>query len=211
MDALPPFQPYATPPRDGLAGPMKVAYCTKVMPAPHLAHPDVPLFRLGVYLAIFDYFLPEIRFKGNAYGAGARYDDAVGVFGLYSFRDPRIVETLAVFDGLRDYFAAQTWSQADIDRAIIGSAKEAEKPIRPGDATGTALYRHLRGDTDALREQRYAATLRATPQAVQETALRTLDANAPQAAVCVVSSREKLDEANRRLGDARLTVADILA
>jgi Zn-dependent M16 (insulinase) family peptidase len=210
-DVLPPFAPFALPPREGLAGPMQIAHCAKVMPAPPLSHPDVPLFRLGAYLANFDVLLPQIRFKGNAYGAGGWHDDGLGTFVLYSFRDPHIVETLAVFDGLRETIAAQTWSQTDIDRAIIGSAKEAEKPIRPADATGTALVRHLRGDTPAQREQRYEATLRATPEAVKDTFLRTLDANVAKAAVCVVSSREKLEEANRLLGDGSLALSDILA
>jgi len=40
--------------------------------------------------------------------------------------------------------------------------------------------------------------------------LRLLDAHSPRSAVCVVSSREKLAEANARLGDARLAVSDIL-
>ena len=209
-DTLPPFQPYTTPPREGLAGPMKIAYCVKAMPAPHQAHPDVPLFQLGAYLAHFDYFLPEIRFKGNAYGGGARYDNTFGTLSLYSYRDPNIVETLAIFDRLHDYIAAQQWSQTDIDRAIIGSATEAVMPIRPAWATAMALMRHLRGDSDELREARYAATLRATPESVKETTLRVLDANEPRSAICVVSSREKLNEANKRLGDQRLTVSDIL-
>ena len=210
VDALPPFQPFTTPPREGLAGPMLVAHCAKVMPAPHLAHPDVPLLKLGVYLANFDYLLPEIRFKGNAYGGGARYDDTNGTLSLYSFRDPNIVETLGTFAGLRNHVAAQHWSQTDIDRAIIGSAKEAERPIRPGEATGTALIRHLRGDTDDQRAQRYTASLRATPTAVKETMLRVLDANESQSAICVVSSREKLAAANQRLGGDSLAVTDIL-
>ncbi|MEI8063053.1 MAG: insulinase family protein, partial [Verrucomicrobiota bacterium] len=209
-DVLPAFQPFATPPREGLAGPMLVANCAKLMPAPHLAHPDVPSFELGIYLANFDYLLPEIRFKGNAYGGGARYSDALGVLMLYSFRDPHIVQTLATFDGLRAYIAAQHWSQTDIDRAIIGSAKEEQKPIRPGAATGSALVQHLRGDTNELREKRYAATLRATPVGVKETMLRLLDANESRSAICVVSSREKLAEANHKLGKNSLSVSDIL-
>jgi hypothetical protein len=210
VDAPPPFQPFVSPPREGLAGPMKIAHCAKVMPAPHLGHPDVPLFRLGAYLARFDYLLPEVRLKGNAYGAGAGHDDALGTFVLYSHSDPHIVETLQVFDRLRDYIAGQNRTQSDIDRAIIGSAKEAEKPIRPEEATGLALNRHLRGDTNELREQRYAATLRATPRLVKETLLGVLEANEPRAAICVVSSREKLVEANQALGAHALTVADML-
>jgi Zn-dependent M16 (insulinase) family peptidase len=210
-DEVPQFQPFSEPPREGLAGPMQVAHCAMVMPAPYLMHPDVPLFRLGLYLANFDTLLPEIRFKGNAYGAGGGHDDGLGALALYSFRDPHIVETLAVFAGLRETVAAQTWSQTDIDRAIIGSAKEAEKPIRPAEATGSALTRYLRGDTNELREQRYAALLRATPETVREAFLDTFNAHAAEAAVCVVSSREKLEEANRALGDRALAISDILS
>ena len=89
-DAPPAFQPFAEPPREGLAAPMLVAHCAKAMPAPHLAHPDVPLLNLGLYLARFDYMLPEIRLKGNAYGAGVRYSSATNTISLSSFRDPKI-------------------------------------------------------------------------------------------------------------------------
>ena len=209
-DLPPPFTPFTNPPREGLAGEMKVAHCVKVMPAPHLAHPDVPLFRLGVYLARFDYLLPEIRFKGNAYGANIRHDDTLGTLCLSSFSDPNIVETLEVFDRLRDHVTSQAWSQTDIDRAIIGSAKDAEKPIRPAEANSSALMRLLRGDTDDLRETRYAASLRATPKSVKEAMLRVLDTNEHKAAFCVVSSKTKLQEANKRLGKKNLAVSDIL-
>jgi len=209
-DELPAYEPFAAPPREGWAGEMKIAHCVKAMPAPHLSHPDVPLFQLASYIARFDYFLPEIRFKGNAYGASVQFNDMQGTLCLSSFRDPNIVETLAVFDGLRSHVAAQKWSQTDIDRAIIGSAREAERPIRPAAATSMALTFHVRGDTDELREARYAAMLRATPGAVKETMLRLLEESEPKSAVCVVSSREKLSDANRRLGERGLAISDIL-
>jgi Zn-dependent M16 (insulinase) family peptidase len=210
-DAPAPFTPFTSPPREGLAGPMKVAHCIKAMPAPHLAHPDVPLFRLGLYLSRFDYFLPEIRFKGNAYGAGIGHDDGQCLIVFNSFRDPHVVETLRVFDGYREWLNAQNWTQTDIDRAIIGSAKEAERPIRPAEATSSALVRHIRGDTNELREQRYSTMLGATPKSVKQTLLRVLESGEPKAAVCVVSSREKLEEANKTLGDRALKLADILS
>jgi len=206
-----PFAPFATPPREGLAGPLKIAHCSKVMPGPTPAHPDLPLFRLGAYLARFDLLLTEIRLKGNAYGAGAADDDFLGVFHMFSYSDPHVVETLRVFDGLRDFVHRAPWTQADVDRAIIGSARDAERPIRPGEATTTALVRHMRGDTNEMRERRYATMLRATPVEVKRAFLDHLDANETRAAVCVVSSREKLEEANRALGERALSVREILA
>jgi Zn-dependent M16 (insulinase) family peptidase len=205
-----PFEPCAAPPREGLAAALDTAFCVKAMPAPHLSDPAAPLFRAGAYLATFDYLLPQIRFKGNAYGAGAAYDDGLGTFHLYSFRDPRIAETLAVFDGFRAFAQGASWTQTDVDRGIIGCARDAERPIRPGEATASALTRHVRGDTNERRERRYEALLRATPGTVQEALLGVLDRHEPAAAVCVVSSRERLAEANRALGARGLSVADIL-
>ncbi|MBA4388420.1 MAG: hypothetical protein C0404_10600 [Verrucomicrobia bacterium] len=205
-----PFTAFAKPTREGLTGPMKVAHCAKVMPAPDLAHPDAPLFHLGIFMTALGYCLPEIRFKGNAYGAGAAFDDGTGTVKLYSAQDPRIVETLEVFDRVHDYFSAAKWTQTDIDRAIIGSMKDVEKPIRPGEATGTALTRHLRGDTNELREKRYAAVLRATPDQVKRVLLEQFEAGEAKASVCVVSSREKLEEANRALGGRVMEISDIL-
>ena len=95
-----------------------------------------------------------------------------------------------------------------MDRAIIGASKEAERPIRPAEATGLALVRHVRGDTSERREARYAARLRASPVTVKSVLRQHIDQFGPKAAVCVVSSREKLEEANRRLGDVSIAAAD---
>jgi Zn-dependent M16 (insulinase) family peptidase len=98
----------------------------------------------------------------------------------------------------------------EIDRAIIGSAKHAERPIRPGEATGTALRRHLRGDSPQRREERYARLLRAKPDEVKRVLLEELEQNEAAAAVCVVSSREKLEQANREMPGRELAIEDIL-
>jgi Zn-dependent M16 (insulinase) family peptidase len=204
------FTPAAILPRDGLAAPLKIAHCVQAMPAPALHDPAIPLFSLGLHMVRFDYLLPEVRLKGNAYGAGASYDDSLGLLTYSSYNDPRIAETLAIFGRVRDFVAAAEWNQPDIARAIIGSLKSAERPIRPGEATGLALLRHLRGDTDERRDERYAAALRGTPATVRETTLAVLEAAAPRSAVCVVSSREKLEAANRVLGDRPLALSDLL-
>ncbi|MBU4429577.1 MAG: insulinase family protein, partial [Verrucomicrobia bacterium] len=204
------FAPFARPPREGLACPIKVANCARVMPAPYLSHPSAPLLKLGVFLVIFDYCLPEIRFKGNAYNAGASFNDSTGTLRLYSGQDPRLVETIRVLERLRDFVNAADWTQTDINRAIIGSMKEVERPIRPGEATGQALNRHLRGCTNEFREKSYEATLRATPQDVKRVLIEQLAANELKAALCVVSCREKLEEANRVLGDCSLAISDLL-
>ena len=77
-------------------------------------------------------------------------------------------------------------------------------------ATALALSRHLTGHTPELREQRYAKILAANPEEVKGALLKLLEPGFARRAVCVVSSRQKLEEANRQMPDAPLAIEDIL-
>ena len=203
------FQPFGTPPREGLAGPIQIAHCAHVMPAPHYSHPDSALLTIGAHLIRLDYILSEIRFKGNAYGARFSYSPYDSVLCQSSYRDPHVARTVNVFGQTVDYVKQVEWTQIDIDRAIIATAKDGEKPIRPSQATSDALRQHLVGQTRDMREERYAQLRRATPAEVKRALLQLLEGNADKAAVCVVSSREKLDAANNELAQP-LVIEDIL-
>ena len=203
------FTPDAAARREALALAVQVAYCSQVLPAPRYGEPDAAAFAVGCHILRFDYLLSEIRLKGNAYGAWANYQPLNGFLQLGSYRDPHIARTLDVLARTPDFVRASAWSQTDIDRAIIGVAKNEEKPIRPGDATGDALVRHLTGITDARRETTYAALLAVTPASVKRVLERVLAAELARAPLCVVASREKLEAANRELGDRRLTITDV--
>ena len=201
------FQPLP-PAHAGLAGPIQVAHCAKVIPAPRAGDPVEAPLRVGAHLIRMDYLLPEVRFKGNAYGASFSYDARAGRAAFGSYRDPHVARTLGVFDATDRHVADSEWSQLDIDRAIISTAKGDFRPVRPSEATGAALQRHLSGTTDELRQTRYEALRRVTPSAVKQ-ALTDLLAPTEHASVCVVSSRHKLEDANREL-EQPLDVRDIL-
>ena len=203
------FQQFETPPREGLAGPIQVAHCAHVMPAPHYSHPDSTLLTIGAHLISLDYTLSEIRFKGNAYGAGFSYNPSSAALHQSSFRDPHVARTINVFEQTVDYVKQVEWTQTDIDRAIIAKAKDGERPIRPGQATSGALRQHLVGQTREMREERYAQLRRATPTEVKRALLQLLEENGDKAAVCAVSSREKLEAANSEL-TRPLVIEDIL-
>ncbi len=206
------FTPFPAPPREGLAGPVQVAHCQMLIPAPHSCDPvNEPLLRVGSHLVSLDYILSEVRFQGNAYGAWCRYDSARALLHLGSYNDPHVARTLKVFADTLDFVRRAPWSREDVERAIIGSAKYDHRPLRPAEATGAALYRHLTGWTPELREQRYERMKAATAPAIRESLLATLTAGLPQAPICVMSNREKLESANREMPDAPLAIRDILS
>jgi len=198
-------------PREGLAAPMNVAYCTMVMPAPHISSPVAPVLSVGGRLLSLGYVLEEVRFKGTAYGGGCGYSGSSRQFAFHSYRDPWITRTLDVYQRSLEHIRQANWQQSDVDRAIIGTAKEGERPIRPGPATGAALMRHLIGDTPDRRENRHARILATTAIEVRAAMIEQLETNMPQAATCVVSSREKLEQANNETGGtSSLRIEDVL-
>jgi hypothetical protein len=194
----------------GLAAPMNVAYCAMVFPAPRILDPLAPILAVGSRIVSYDHVLEEVRFKGTAYGGGCAYGSGVGVWEFYSYRDPWIWKTLDAYRAAEKFVRDSDWLQADVDRAIIGTAKEFERPNRPAESTGTALWRHLSGDTFARRQARHAAMLEATPDKVKKALLAVFEAGFPAASVCVVSSRQKLEEANRERPGSVLEIEDIL-
>ncbi len=195
------FMPYTTPPREGLAAPIQVAHSAQVMPAPHFSHPDEPLLRLGASIIGLDYFTSEYPLQRERLWRILRLLPRTPAAHFSSCRDPNIASTLQVFASVRDYVQQVPWEQVDIDRAIITAARDDEKPIRPEEATGLALQRYLSGQTPEWRTERTRRLRTATPSAVKRALLETLEANQPHSAICVISSREKLDEANRQMGE----------
>jgi hypothetical protein len=204
------FTPFAAPPREGLAAQMDVAYCAQVFGAPHISHPDAVPLEVGAHIVNLDWILPEIRFKGNAYGAWFRYDAVGGSAAFGSYRDPHIVRTLDVFARARDFVHEAAWSDAEIGRAIIAVAKRGFTPLRPRPANGLALQRYLAGITPAMREARHEQLKSVTPEAVKAALERLLAGGLAQAPVCVVSSRAMLEQANRELAGNTLAISEIL-
>ena len=193
------FKPFDVPPREGLAAPIQVAHCTQMMPAPHYSHPDSILLTIGSHILTFDYMLPEIRFKGNAYIGTFTYNPFESLIYQGSHFDPHVARTLNVFAQTVDYVKQVEWTQSDIDKAIIATASDYQKTIRPGQALTDALTHHLTGQTREIIEERYAQLRRATPKAVKRALLQTLEENRDKASICVVASREKLETENQKM------------
>ncbi len=189
--------PGAVPQMEGISVPGTVAYCSLAMPAPILGDSRTPLLEVAGTILTSEYCLPEIRFKGHAYAAGAGYNTTTGAFQLNSGWDPHIVETLGIFRAARDYVASHPWSQADVDRAIIATSATSVAPIRPAGATGLTLARNSYGITDELREENYAKRLSATPESLCDAIIDLFDEAMPRASTSIVANQESLEAARK--------------
>lgn len=196
--------------RDGLATPADVAFVARAFPAAGRDHPDAPvLLLLGTNLS-YGYLWDRIRVKGGAYGAHAGYNALNGTFTYSSYRDPFIKETLDAYRGVAEYIENRMDLSAEgVGQAIIGTVKTLDRPIRPGQAVGTALGRHLNGDTPEARKRFRARLLEITGADLRRVSHEILGPALQSSPICVLSSREKLTAANESLKGEALQIMDL--
>jgi len=130
---------------------MSVAYCAMVFPAPRILDPLAPILAVGSRIVSYDHVLEEVRFKGTP-----TVEDApmVRVWACGILLLPRSVdlEDTGRVPGGGEIRARQRLVAGRRGPGHHRTAKEFERPNRPAESTGTALWRHLSGDTFARRQ-----------------------------------------------------------
>jgi len=202
------FRPFAGVPRLGFAAPMEVAHCAQVIPSIHRSDPDWTLLNLGMALLRIDYMIQELRFKGNAYGASCVNRSRAIILSTYA--DPHIRRTLEVFRGIAAYIRDVPWSDVEVTRAVLSTAKTFVTPLRPEAVTLETLANRVAGVTNDRIRERYEMLKAATPQAIRRALLAVIEPGLDKAPVAVVSSREKLTAANLEMADQPLKLESLL-
>jgi hypothetical protein len=121
------------------------------------------------------YLWEKVRMRGGAYGAFAVSHSTEGIFIFSSYRDPNIIETLQAFeDSLRD---AERGSLSDdeIEKAIIGTVGQEEKPLDPGEKGFRNFTRRLYGISDELRQKRRNVILETSRDSLASSARHLLE------------------------------------
>jgi len=140
-----------------------VNFCARVYPAVAPAHPDAPVLEvLGDFLRN-GYLHRAVREQGGAYGVGAGYHGDSGAFRYYSYRDPRLAETLADFDRALAWLHSDRHGERALEEAILGVIAAIDRPSSPaGEATNAffdALFGRVPAQRRAFRERILQVTL----------------------------------------------------
>ncbi|MCU7938727.1 MAG: insulinase family protein [gamma proteobacterium symbiont of Bathyaustriella thionipta] len=132
----------------------QVNFCAKAYATVPVGHEDAaPLTVLGGFLR--NGFLHRcIREQGGAYGSGANQDSANTCFKFFSYRDPRLTETLSDFDKSFKWLLETTHDYQALEESILGVISNIDKPGSPaGDAKQT-FQSNLFG-RDAQQRQKF--------------------------------------------------------
>ena len=133
----------------------QVNFCASVFPTVPESHEDAAVLSVLAGVLSNGYLHKAIREQGGAYGGGAGYDSANGIFRFYSYRDPNLSKTFEEFERAIDWVQNASLSFDPLEEAILGLVSSMDAPGSPaGDARKTFHNTLLGRDLDAYKEKR---------------------------------------------------------
>ncbi len=196
-------------PREGWSTSSAVAFVAQTIPTVSMGHSDAPVLAVISKLLRSLYLHREIREKGGAYGGFALYNPESGLFSLASYRDPHVVQTLNVYDGVTGFLDKAGFTEEDIKEAVLQVCSEIDKPDPPGPGARKAFWRMIVKLRDEQRQAYKQELLSITKERVQTVAQRYFADIQAKSGVAVIAGKEMLEQANAQLGDNPLQIHSI--
>lgn len=131
----------------------QVNFCAKAYPTVSAGHSDNPVLHVMAGFLRNGFLHTAIREKGGAYGGGASQDPNSASFRFFSYRDPRLEETLEDFDRSIDWLLNSRHPERRLEEAILGVIATMDKSTSPAGEARQAYYNHLFGRTLAQRTE----------------------------------------------------------
>ncbi|TNC82121.1 MAG: peptidase M16 [Oleiphilus sp.] len=164
----------------------QVNFCAKAYPTVPVGHADAPaLTVLGGFLRN-GYLHRAIREQGGAYGGGASQDSSSASFRFFSYRDPRLSETMQDFDDAVSWLIREEHDEEVLEQAILGVVSQIDKPRSPAGEAKNDFHSLLFGRSQAQREQFRADVLKVSLSDLKRVAEEYLKPD--QASLAVISS-----------------------
>lgn len=125
----------------------QVNFCAKSYPSVPMNHEDAPtLVVLGGFLRN-GFLHTSIREQGGAYGGGASQDNNIGAFRFYSYRDPRLEETLDDFDTSISWLTNEKHASSKVEEAVLGTISSLDNSESPAGRAKRCFHAELHGRT----------------------------------------------------------------
>ncbi len=145
----------------------------------------------------YSYLWQEVRVLGGAYGTG--FSTTVpGPSSFYSFRDPRVDETVERFRGAGAWLSGFAPEAEEFTGFIVSSVAGMDAPCKPRELMRRQDGMHFSGYTPERRARTRSQVLACTPADVRAAA-RAVDELASGGCVCSVGGRDILSQSQMGL------------
>jgi len=170
----------------------QVNFCAKSYPTVCVNHEDAaPLSVLGGFLRN-GYLHRVVREQGGAYGGGASHEPGNACFRFFSYRDPRLSETLEDFDKSLQWLLNEEHSELQVEESILGIIGGMDKPGSPAGEAKQAFHNEFYGRTPEQRQQYRERILKVTVDDLKRVCKKYLKPEL--ASVAVIANPASEDE-----------------
>lgn len=125
----------------------QVNFCAKAYPTVPAGHVDAPALSVLGGVLRNGFLHTAIREQGGAYGGGASQDSSIAGFRFYSYRDPRLSDTLDDFDKSIEWLISTDHPWRVVEEAILGVISSLDKPSSPAGTAKQHFHNQLFGRT----------------------------------------------------------------
>ena len=166
---------FAAAPADGQlkqawATSTQVNFCASAYPTVAAEHRDAPALTVLAAFLRNNYLHRAIREQGGAYGGGASFDPDSGTFRFFSYRDPRLAETLVDFDRSVAWLLENEHEWRLVEEAILGIISNIDKPGSPAGEAKKTFHGILHGRSPEQRRRFRARILEVTQDDIKRVA-----------------------------------------
>ncbi len=130
----------------------QVNFCARAYPTVAVQHEDAAALTVLGGVLRNGFLHRVIREQGGAYGGGASQDSGIAAFKFYSYRDPRMGETLADFDAAIDWMLKTKHEFRALEEAILGVISSLDKPGSPAGEAKQHFHNLLAGRSHEQRQ-----------------------------------------------------------
>ena len=175
----------------------QVNFSAKSYPTVSVNHEDAAaLSVLGGFLR--NGFLHRvIREQGGAYGGGASHEPSNACFRFFSYRDPRLSETLDDFDKSIEWLLNEEHTELQVEESILGVIGSMDKPGSPAGEAKQAYHNELYGRTPEQRQLYRERVLKVTVEDLKRVGEKYMK---PEKASVAVVTNPANEEVVKELG-----------
>ncbi len=139
----------------------------------------------------------RVRVQGGAYGSQSSFDSYSGDYGLVSYRDPNLTETLDIYDQIADYIENLGISEKELTKVLIGCVGRLDPPMTPDRKGSTSMIEYLTGKTYELKQKRRDELLSTRVEDIKSFAslFRKIKESG---SICVLGNEEKINKSKNR-------------
>lgn len=139
-----------------------------------------------------DYLWNNVRVKGGAYGCMCNFNKN-GTSFFVSYRDPKLVETIKVYENLPEYLDKFTADEEEMTKNIIGTIGAMDAPLTPAAQGRKAIALYLNNISDEALKKERDEVINCKEQDIRDlkdTIAAILEADS----LCVVGNENKIEE-----------------